>query len=89
MLLQLFFQAHIWMVVCPHVAKTSKESLLKDKHIQVNCKKEEEQEPSPIATIKSLMKDLEDEVSLRNTLASEQKNPSSMQNTVRNCNDLT
>jgi len=33
--------------------------------------------------IKSLMKDLEDEVSLRNTLASKQENPSSMQNKVR------
>ncbi len=56
----------------PHVAKTYKESLLRDKHIQVNCKKEEEQEPIPIVMIKSLMKDLEDEVSLKNTLGSEQ-----------------
>jgi hypothetical protein len=45
---------------------------LRDKHIQVNCKKEEEEEESIlIATIKSMMKDLEDEVSLRNTLTSE------------------
>jgi hypothetical protein len=29
------------------------------------------------------MKDLEDEVSLRNTLASEQENPSNMQNKVK------
>jgi hypothetical protein len=56
---------------------------LRDKHIQVNCKKEEEQEPSPIAMIKPLMKDLEDEVSLKNTLASEQENPLNMQNTVK------
>jgi hypothetical protein len=38
----------------------------------------EKQEPIPIAIIKSLMKDLEDEISLKNTLVSEQKNLSSM-----------
>ncbi len=67
----------------PHVAKTDKQILLTEKHIQVNCKKEEEQEPNPIAMIESLMKDLEEEISLRNTLANEQANPSSMQNKVR------
>jgi len=41
------------------------------------------QEPNPTTTIKSLMKDLEHEVSLRNTLVSEQENPSNMQNKVR------
>ncbi len=67
----------------PHVAKTDKQILLREKHIQVNCKKEEEQEPSPIVMIESLTKDLEEEVSLRNTLANEKENPSSMQNKVR------
>jgi hypothetical protein len=33
--------------------------------------------------IESLTKDLEEEVSLRNTLANEKENPSSMQNKVR------
>jgi hypothetical protein len=56
---------------------------LRDKHIQVNCKKEEEQEPSPIAMIQPLLKDLEDEVSLKNTLANKQENPSNMQNTIK------
>jgi hypothetical protein len=51
---------------------------LRDKHIQVNYKKEEEQKPIPIAMIRSLMKDLEDEVNLRNTLANEQDNSSNM-----------
>jgi hypothetical protein len=70
-------------VCIPHVAKTDKQILLREKHIQVNCEKEEEQEPSPIAMIESLMKDLEEEISLRNTLANEQENPSSMQNKLR------
>ncbi len=71
------------MVVFPTLQKTDKQILLREKHIQVNCKKEEEQEPSPTAMIESLMKDLEEEISLRNTLANEQANPSSMQNKVR------
>jgi hypothetical protein len=62
----------------PHVAKTWKENSLIDKHIQVNCKKEEEHEPILISMIKSLMKDLEDEISLRNTLVSGKENPSNM-----------
>jgi hypothetical protein len=62
---------------------------LKDKHIQVNCKKEEKQEPSPIPMIKSLMKDLEDEVNLRNTLASEQEILSTCITESKYCNDLT
>ncbi len=83
LLLQLFSPVHIWMVVFPTLQKTDKQILLREKHIQVNCKKEEEQEPSPTAMIESLMKDLEEEISLRNTLANEQANPSSMQNKVR------
>ncbi len=83
LLLQLFPPVHILDGCVPHVANTDKQILLREKHIQVNCKKEEEQESSPIAMIESPMKDLEEEISLRNTLASEQANPSRMQNKVR------
>jgi hypothetical protein len=73
----------------PHIAKTDKQILLREKHIQVNCKKEEEQEPRPIAMIESAMKDLEEEISLRNTLANEQANPSACRTRSEYFNDLT